>query len=235
MKQLVKAVLKVMEDCKGIDKGMTVGSGNYSYKGVSDKDVKVKVGESMRKHELIIIPTDIQPSHRIDTWEEEYNGRVKQKQSAFTEVITKYRLIHSSGEEIELAGYGHGVDTQDKAAGKATTYALKYTLLYTFLVATGYIDDADNTHSDEIHQPVKKATVPPQNKDKSWDDMKAVFISKAKKEAENFNKTEVMTRGLANLIEKAQGTYGATGKQVLEALKEAGFNNPSKALANNKQ
>jgi len=28
MKQLVEAVLKVMEDCKGIEKSMTVGTGN---------------------------------------------------------------------------------------------------------------------------------------------------------------------------------------------------------------
>ena len=52
-------------------------------------------------------------------------------------------------------GYGHGVDSQDKSAGKATTYALKYALLYAFLVPTGKIDDADNTHSEEISTPKK--------------------------------------------------------------------------------
>jgi hypothetical protein len=54
------------------------------------------------------------------------------------------------------------VDTQDKSAGKATTYALKNALLYTFLVPTGTIDDADVTHSETqpIPQP-KSETLPP--------------------------------------------------------------------------
>ena len=49
----------------------------------------------------------------------------KSKQSVFTDAHTKYLLLHTSGESIELSGYGQGVDTQDKGAGKATTYALK--------------------------------------------------------------------------------------------------------------
>lgn len=160
MKQLVKAVLNVMEECEGIDKSLQVGEGRMSYKGVSDKDVKLKVGQSMRKHGLIILPTEITPITQLNRWEEEqeWNGKktIKQKQSVFTEVITKYRLIHESGEEATVAGYGHGVDSQDKSAGKATTYALKYNLLYTFLVATGHIDDTDNTHSEEIKTPTLK-------------------------------------------------------------------------------
>ena len=62
-------------------------------------------------------------------------------------------LIHESGETLELCGYGHGIDSQDKSAGKATTYALKYCLLYTFLVPTGKIDDADTEHSNNIDVP----------------------------------------------------------------------------------
>ena len=160
MQKLVKAVLAVMDDCKGIEKSMTVGSGNNTYKGVSDKDVKLKVGASMHKHGLIILPTDVEAKTTINTWEEQTQYGNKMKQSAFVEVVTKYTLLHESGESIQLVGYGHGTDPQDKAAGKATTYALKYTLLYSFLVATGHIDDADNTHSDEIPVPAKAKQAP---------------------------------------------------------------------------
>jgi hypothetical protein len=65
--------------------------------------------------------------------------------------MTKYILLHTSGEFIEIAGYGQWVDTQDKGAGKATTYALKNTLLNMFLIPTGL--DTDNTHSDDIETP----------------------------------------------------------------------------------
>lgn len=156
-KNLIKAVLAVMKEVKGIEKSMTVGTGQNAYKAVSDKDVKLKIGESMEKNGLIMLPIDIKPTLKIDRWEETttYNGQpqTKQKQAVFTEVITEYLLCHSSGESMKIMGYGHGIDTQDKSAGKATTYALKNAMLYTFLVPTGTIDDTDKTHSDNIEAP----------------------------------------------------------------------------------
>jgi len=160
---IAKAILAVMKDVKGIDKSMTVGSGNNSYKGVPDQEVKKIIGEAMEKHGLCLLPIGVDAKTKIDRWEEEstYNGVTtkKMKQSVFTESKTRYLLLHTSGESIELEGYGQGVDSQDKSAGKSTTYALKYTLLYTFLVPTGKIDDADTTHSDDIQTPQTKAPV----------------------------------------------------------------------------
>ena len=180
MTNLIEAVLSVMEDCVGLEKSMTVGSGNFSYKGVSDKDVKLKVGGSMRKHGLIILPTKITPILTIDSWEET-GSYAKRKQSVFTEVITEYKLMHKSGESIDVAGYGHGVDPQDKAAGKATTYALKYVLLYSFMVATGHIDDADSTHSNDIDAPKKQSTKAAAPKtEKELEDLFKTLVGKQK-------------------------------------------------------
>lgn len=148
IQEITKAVIKVMTEVKGIEKSMTVGTGNGSYKGVPDQEVKKIIGDSMAKNGLAIFPIGIQSSTKVDRWEATDNYGTKQKQSVFTESTVTYLLTHISGEFIELSGYGHGVDSQDKSAGKATTYALKYTLLYTFLVPTGKIDDADNDHSD---------------------------------------------------------------------------------------
>jgi len=153
MKNLAQAILKVMEEVKGIDKSMTVGNGANSYKGVPDQEVKKIIGEAMRKNGLVILPTSVKPKIQIDRWAESGQYGEKQKQSVFTEVETEYLLIHDSGESITLSGYGHGVDSQDKGAGKATTYALKYTLLYMFLVPTGKIDDSDSTHSEHYETP----------------------------------------------------------------------------------
>lgn len=163
MKNISKAILNVMNDVKGIEKSMTVGSGASSYKGVPDKEVKKIVGESMRKNGLCLIPTSVETSTEVSRWDEEttYNGKTtkKQKQSVFTEAKTKYLLLHESGESIEVAGYGHGVDSQDKGAGKATTYALKYAMLYTFLIPTGDIDDADNVHSLDVDVPKNNQSI----------------------------------------------------------------------------
>jgi len=159
------AMVNVMNEVKNIDKSLTVGDGKASYKGVADKDVKMIIGQSMAKNGLVCFPISIEPKITVERWNETqtYNGQTydKVKQSVFTEVLAKYRIVHvPTGESIEIVGYGHGVDTQDKSAGKATTYALKNALLYSFLVPTGAIDDTDRTHSNEIETPQVSNKIP---------------------------------------------------------------------------
>ena len=150
-KEIAQAIIEVMKAVKGMEKNSSVGSGNYGYKGTKDQDVKEVFNTELAKNGLSILPISIEPNTTIERWEE--GGRTKQ--SVFTEVKTKYLLLHTSGESIELAGFGQGVDAQDKGAGKATTYALKNCLLYTFLTPVGKIDDTDTTHSNETSVPQK--------------------------------------------------------------------------------
>lgn len=164
---LVQATIKVMAEVKGIEKNLSVGTGNSSYQGVADKDVKKIVGDAMERNGLAIFPINIEELTDLREWDEidQYSKSIpkdtKRKQSVFTKVKTTYLLTHTSGEFIEICGFGHGVDSQDKSAGKATTYALKYTLLYTFLIPTGKIDDADNTkpikESINVSKPQKRS------------------------------------------------------------------------------
>jgi hypothetical protein len=163
MKQIAKAIQEVMKEVKGMEKNSNVGSGRNSYNGTKDQDVKEVFNEALQKNGLCILPTGIDETTELSRWEveENWNGQkqMKQKQSVFTKVTTKYLLLHESGESIELAGYGHGIDSQDKGAGKATTYALKNCLLYTFLTPVGKIDDTETTHSEEIQTPIRKPTI----------------------------------------------------------------------------
>jgi hypothetical protein len=176
-KNIYDAIVCVMKEVKNIEKSMTIGSGQNSYKGISDKDVKQKIGESMAKNDLICLPIKIEPTTRVDRWEEvdpwskATPKAMKTKQSVFTEVLCTYKIIYApTGEHIEIQGFGYGVDPQDKSAGKATTYALKNALLYSFLVPTGTIEDTDNTHSKDIPVvPVVKATVTDDNFSKTVD------------------------------------------------------------------
>lgn len=171
MKNLAKSVIAVMKDVKGMEKNSRVGSGNHAYDGTKDQDVKDAFNEALSNHGLCILPIDITEETKIDRWEETNQYGTKQKQSVFTKVKTKYMLLHESGESIELSGYGHGVDSQDKGAGKATTYALKNCLLYTFLTPVGKIDDTDKNHSLEIETPKKKdnrKTLNKKDQPKQW-------------------------------------------------------------------
>ena len=157
MKNLAKAVIAVMKDVKGMEKNSSVGTGRNSYNGTKDQDVKEVFNDALAKHGLCIMPTEVNQEVQVDRWEHTDQYGTKQKQSVFTQVTTKYLLLHDSGESIELAGAGHGVDAQDKGEGKALTYALKNTLLYTFLTPVGKIDDTETTHSNDVQAPKKVA------------------------------------------------------------------------------
>lgn len=208
---LVKAMLKVMFAVQNIEKNMTVGSYGNTYKGVADKDVKLAISAAMIEAGLTIAPITIEPKIKIERWEE--SGKIKQ--SVFTEVNSSYLLMHESGEFIELQGYGHGVDTQDKSAGKATTYALKNTLLYTFLIATGSIDDTDNHHSDSFYTP--KSTQKPVQQDtpqKPW----------LNENTEQFDKVvKAMKDGYT--IDKIRQKYNVSKK--VESLLNEALNTPA--------
>jgi len=161
MKEISKAIISVMKEVKNIEKGMSVGTGKSSYRAISDSMVRNEVKKAMTDNGLCIIPISVNANVKIDRWEEadSYNGgAMKTKQSVFTEAHTKYLLLHESGESIEIAGYGHGVDSQDKGAGKATTYALKNAILDTFLIIKGDDIDTDKTHSDDLPVPPKAKT-----------------------------------------------------------------------------
>jgi hypothetical protein len=195
MKNLATAILNVMKEVKGMEKKSRVGIGKSAYNGTKDQDVKEVFNQALADNGLCILPIEIKEETQIDRWSQEefYNGKsngIKQKQSVFTKVTTKYLLLHESGESQELAGYGHGVDPQDKVAVKATTYALKNCLLYTFLTPVGKIDDSETTHSDNITTPATTSTDTKKVDDRKEalkdSQFKAVLESKNKVHAKHF-------------------------------------------------
>lgn len=190
-----------MRAVKSIDKTMTVGTGQSSYKGVPDDMVKEKIGEAMQENGLCLLPISVEDETRIDRWEETNGAYTKQKQSVFVSVKTKYLLLHESGESIELSGYGHGVDSQDKAAGKATTYALKYALLYSFLVPTKKIDDSDRHHSDDTQAaPPKKVVFTQSHFDKMRKAIEGGNAQKVKDSLHLYNISEEFKSELDKLL-----------------------------------
>ncbi len=151
MKLISKAIIKVTQSVKNLEKNATVGFGRNSYDGTKMFDVMIAFNTTMSENGLSILTTDVQDDIKVERWEE--NGRTRQ--SIFCSVKVKYLLLHTSGESIELCSYGHGVDSQDKASGKALTYALKNCLINTFLTPVGKVDDTDSEHSDNIPVPQK--------------------------------------------------------------------------------
>ena len=158
MKNIIKAIIKVQQTVCNLEKNASVGIGKNSYDGTKMFDVMTAFNKAMSDNGLSILTTDIDDDIRVERWNEQTPYGEKSKQSVFCALKVKYLLLHTSGESVELAGYGHGVDPQDKASGKALTYSLKNTLINTFLTPVGKVEDTDATHSDDIDVPKKKAT-----------------------------------------------------------------------------
>jgi len=217
--ELVKAVAKVMLTVDSVEKNSQVGSGRSAYKGTQDKDVKMAFKNVLSDNGLIILPVNIDEKTKVYRWEEidtysQINPKpMKTKQSVFTKATVTYMLAHESGQWVEVQGFGHGIDTQDKGAGKVTTYALKNLLLYSFLTPVGDIDDTDSTHSNEHATPQQRAQQnqpAPQQKpklvkdDNNWKLIVDAIKEKKLKSLDNLNVIvdETLQKELQTLLDK---------------------------------
>lgn len=86
----------------------------------------------------------------------EYNGNKTESNQLFMRLETVYRFVNVDNPEeyIDITTYGDGVDSQDKAPGKAMTYADKYALLKAYKIETG--DDPDKDGSGELKNVANK-------------------------------------------------------------------------------
>jgi hypothetical protein len=149
-KSLFEKIQSVANEIKNISKDMTVGSGSYSYKAVSDLQVTLAVKEAETKFKLISIPVK-QELVSSDT--------LKIVRKDGSEAITYVDNIKmtiriqdlESEQFIEIESYGKGIDAADKGFGKASTYARKYGLLNAYKIATG--EDPEANKSEEQTTP----------------------------------------------------------------------------------
>ena len=119
-------------------------SKSQSYKAVAESDVLEAVKPIEEKYGIYSYPvsrTVIKDEAYTTT--SEYDGRKSEKTTFFMRLATVYRFVNIDNPDdyLDITTYGDGVDTQDKAPGKAMTYADKYALLKAYKIQTG--DDPD--------------------------------------------------------------------------------------------
>lgn len=121
-----------------------------SYKAVSERDVLDGVKPLENKYRVYSYPVDREIiSTDTLTKETEYNGNKTITYSLFMRIKTTYRFVNIDNptEFIETTVWGDGIDTGDKAPGKAMTYADKYALMKAYKLSTG--DDSDKEGNPE--------------------------------------------------------------------------------------
>ena len=119
-------------------------SKSQSYKAVAESDVLEAVKPIEEKYGIYSYPVSRTIiKDETYTTQSTYDGRTSEKNTFFLRVETVYRFVNTDKPEeyIDITTYGDGVDTQDKAPGKAMTYGDKYALLKAYKIQTG--DDPD--------------------------------------------------------------------------------------------
>lgn len=133
-----------------VAKNLKVGEGRSAYKAVGEADVLAAVKPLEEKYKVYSFPSS---RHIVDsdviTTRKTYQGQESETSKFFMRVETVYRFVNTENPEevVEVTTYGDGVDSGDKAPGKAMTYGDKYALLKAYKIITG--DDPDQMASEE--------------------------------------------------------------------------------------
>lgn len=141
-------IAEVMKEVEYLTKDDYVETGKgRGYKAVTEEKVTTAVRQAMIKHGIVIIPIGIDRTTTNETVVDKYGN---QKTNHLVETENQYRIqnVDDPGDYVIAVSAGSGVDTQDKAVGKALTYSYKYLLLRTFAVPTG--EDSDKVASAKI-------------------------------------------------------------------------------------
>lgn len=147
---IFEKMLEISSEIKNISKNLEVGIGVNSYKAVGEADVLCAVKELEARYKIYSYPAKrtIVASEILET-ERTYNGKTTKGSQIFLRIETVYKFVNveNPDESIEIISYGDGIDTQDKAVGKAMTYADKYALMKAYKIISG--DDPDQDKSPD--------------------------------------------------------------------------------------
>lgn len=134
---------KITEELGIVEKNLNVSTGkNGSYKAVSERDILDNVKPLEVKYRIYSYPKDreIVEQDRLIT-----TSQYGEKQSLYLRIKTTYEFINMDkpDERITTITYSDGIDTGDKATGKASTYGDKYALMKMYKISTGEDPDKD--------------------------------------------------------------------------------------------
>lgn len=146
---------KVTQEITAVAKNLSVGTGKNQYKAVGEADILSAVKPAEAKHGVYSYPysREIVESGTMEK-ETQYGKSVQMFMRI--KVVYRFICIDDPASYIDVESYGDGVDSQDKAPGKAMTYADKYALMKAYKIITG--DDPDQYASEPQNKVDTKRT-----------------------------------------------------------------------------
>lgn len=139
---LYQRLSAIEAEAETVAKNFTIGTGKYSYKAVSEADVKRVLRPLEAKYGVKSFPVSSEEvSNQIVMSGDRANFYLRLK------LVYRFVNVDNPSEYIDIPCYGDGIDAGDKATGKAQTYAQKYALMMMYHLVTG--DDPDKDASKE--------------------------------------------------------------------------------------
>lgn len=144
-----------------VAKNLEIDTGKgRGYKAVGEADVLRTIKPIEHKHRVFSYPcmrNVIESGEFVTSFE--VKGEKKERKQLFLRIETVYRFVDMDDptQYIEVTTYGDGLDSGDKATGKAMTYADKYALLKAYKIVTG--DDPDQEASGELVEVVRNTPI----------------------------------------------------------------------------
>lgn len=134
---------RVMDDIRSISKDEVYNAPGtrYNFRGV-DRTVNA-FAPVLRRHGVLVIPTDIQASYR------DFTNSNKKIQRECTVIVT-WTIYGPKGDSFPAKSAGESLDSSDKGTAKAQSVALRVLLLTAGMVPTGDPEpDASNVERGE--------------------------------------------------------------------------------------
>ena len=122
-----------MKEIEYVQKDATVSAGGGGYKAVTHDAVVGLVRKSMVTHGIVVVPRQKSGEFiqlrdpKADIKQHFYRGVYK----------VDFVNIDNGEDKVTAQVEAHAMDTQDKAPGKAMSYAVKYAMLKVFSIETG--------------------------------------------------------------------------------------------------
>lgn len=160
---IYEKMLAATVEVGNVAKNLEVGIGKNRYKATGEADVLAAVKKIEAKYGIYSYPISrkIVASDTYTTTKTYDNGNSAESTTLFMrlEIVYRFLNIEKPDEYIDIVSYGDGIDTNDKAPGKAMTYADKYALMKAYKIITG--DDPDQDASGDIGKKAAKAQITP--------------------------------------------------------------------------
>lgn len=149
-KLIYSKLLAIMKEVGTIGKDRKNESQNYKFRGIDD--VMNELHERFSTHGVFIL---------VDIIDQRHEERPTKSGGLNIYRINTYKFtfMAEDGSYVVSTQIGEGMDNGDKASNKAASVALKYALMFMFLIPTNDPKDPENdSHDLKAEKPTTKAT-----------------------------------------------------------------------------